>query len=276
MLLASRNRARQLFRNGTSDLSLSLSFEGSRVSTRSSAWFRSTLARGRNPGFSRYSPSVLLQSGWFRSCERTIRSPPTNDGIVFHESVGFARAREPAAAVASLPLAFATLPYLSLSWSIERTSASKEEPEAAQRRPRVRTNECRVASERRRKRERTRERDRNVEKRAGSRRWEKEEVREMDKDTGEREKDGTDVKQGSLAAYSIARETCRFCGSPPPHCHLIPFSLFLSLSLYTFHVLSTVSLSLCSVPTRPPATLPLSPHRIQFLSLALRLAYLRS
>jgi len=50
---------------------------------------------------------------------------------VFRESVGFARAREPAAAAAataSLPLAFATLPYLSLSWSIERTSASREEP----------------------------------------------------------------------------------------------------------------------------------------------------
>lgn len=52
----------------------------------------------------------------------------------------------------------------------------------------------------------------------------------MDKGTGEREKDGADVKQGSLAAYSIARETCRFCESPPPSIATSP--LFLSLSLF--------------------------------------------
>lgn len=131
MLLVSHNRARQLFRNGTSAIRLS------RGPARFGPIERVVSFRinvRENPESSRYSPSALLQPGWFRSCERTIRSPPTNDGIVFRESVGFVRAREPAAAAAavaaaaSLPLAFATLPYLSLSWSIERTSASREEP----------------------------------------------------------------------------------------------------------------------------------------------------
>ena len=168
-------------------------------------------------------------------------------------------------------------------WTNEREQRGTRRPEAAQRRPRVRTNECRVASEERRERER----ERDVEKRAGSRRWEKEEVRETDKGTREREKDGADVKQGSLAAYSIARETCRFSVDPLPPITTSPLSFSLSLSLslflsvrFTFYLLSL------SVSFRHDRLLRFSPsfsssHTVSLAlatvsPLSLRLVYLRS
>lgn len=53
-----------------------------------------------------------------------------------------------------------------------------------------------------------------------------------------REKDGGNVKQGTLPAYSIARETCRFCGSP----------CLLSLALATLFLAPlSLPLRLCSL-----------------------------
>lgn len=54
----------------------------------------------------------------------------------------------------------------------------------------------------------------------------------MDKGTGEREKDGVDVKQGSLAAYSIARDVSVLWISSPPPIATSPLSPSFSLSLY--------------------------------------------
>lgn len=66
----------------------------------------------------------------------------------------------------------------------------------------------------------------------------------MAKGTGEREKDGVDVKQGSLAAYSIARDvSVLWISSPPPYCHLTPFSLFLALSVRSTFYLPSFSVS---------------------------------
>lgn len=103
----------------------------------------------------------------------------------------------------------------------------------------------------------------------------------MDKGTGEREKDGADVKQGSLAAYSIARETCRFCGSPSslPPIATSPLSPSFSLSLYVPRSVFRLSLFRSDTTARYGSfssshTVSLAPATVSPLSL--RLAYLRS
>lgn len=80
-----------------------------------------------------------------------------------------------------------------------------------------------------------------------------------------REKDGGNVKQGTLPAYSIARETCRLCGSP----------CFLSLALTTLFLASSLSFSTALFANLSPSS-PLAFRVSLSLSLLVltKLAYL--
>jgi len=202
ILLANRKRARQLFRNDATRRARASRLDRARR-------FHSALARWCvRPGSCRCSPSALLRPGWFRSCERTIRSPPTNDGIVFRESVGFARAREPPPPpppplplplppsllspwpLPPVPLLSATRPYLSLSRRVlnERARAERNQETRGSVAATESENERMPRGERTKKRERERYRDgderRNELGRVDERNRERERERERCTDRG--------------------------------------------------------------------------------------------